>query len=392
MPYHRHLFRHTCLLSVVCGALLAGCGQDTASSGDNTPVEVIVETLRSETFTLSSELPGRVQAIRSAEVRARVEGILQRRVFVEGSEVKAGDTLFEIDPAQLIAARNIAAAEVAKARADFRQAELKAKRYSSLLKQKLVSPQDAEQAIATAKQAEAEITASEAELTRANLNLDYATVTAPISGRIGRALVTEGALVGKNETTHLATIEQLDPVYVNMTQSSLEQLRLRQYRERVMAGAQANAAISSAAAIIAVSVTLEDGTRYAHDGKLLFSEMAVDEGTGEVLLRAEIPNPERMLLPGMYVRAQLAQGVIDNAVTVPERAISRKASGAQVMVVTGNNTVETRPIAISFAKNNRWLVDKGLRAGDRVVIEGLQKIKPGTQVNAVENSPQTAAQ
>lgn len=385
MPDHHPLFRYIGLLSAICCALLAGCDQGTIADADSAPVEVIVETLQPEAFTLSSELPGRVQAIRSAEVRARVEGILQRRVFAEGSEVKAGELLFEIDPAQLLAARNIAAAEVAKAKADFRQAQLKAQRYSTLLKQKLVSPQDTEQAIATAQQAEAAITAAEAELTRAKLNLDYAAVTAPISGRIGRALVTEGALVGKNETTHLATIEQLDPVYVNMTQSSLEQLRLRQYHQRVMAGSNADSEI-------AVTVFLEDGSRYPQQGKLLFSEMTVDEGTGEVLLRAEIANPERALLPGMYVRAQLAHGVIANAVTVPERAISRKASGPEVLVVDRNNTVSTRPIAISFAKHNRWLVDSGLQAGDRVVIEGMQKIKPGALVNAIERVPQTAAQ
>jgi membrane fusion protein (multidrug efflux system) len=379
--FHSHFVRTSILLFtlLLIALLLVGCSKPADDNAAEKTVDVVIETLREESFALESELPGRIQAIRSAQVRARIEGILQRRIFTEGSEVKAGDRLFEIDPAQLIAARNISAANVAKAKADFRQADLKAKRYSALLKQKLVSPQEAEQAIATAKQAEAEIIASEAELTRANLNLDYATVTAPINGRIGRALVTEGALVGKNETTHLATIEQLDPVYVNMTQSSLDQLRLRQYRERVLAGNTVNKDI-------VVTITLEDGSQYTHKGQLLFSEMAVDEGTGEVLLRAEIPNPDNILLPGMYVRASLAQGEISNAITIPERAISRKANGAQVMVIDSNNKAVAKKIAISFAKNNRWLVDSGLQAGDRLVVEGMQKIKQGTPVNAVEIS------
>jgi membrane fusion protein (multidrug efflux system) len=363
--------------------LVSGCGGNKNDDQNAAPVDVVAETLRNESFALTSELPGRIQAIRTAEVRARVEGILQRRVFTEGSEVSAGDTLFEIDPAELQAARNIAAAAVEKANADNYQAQLKAKRFTALLKQKLVSPQDYDVAIAAAKQTEADIASAQAELKRTTLNLEYATVTAPISGRIGRALVTEGALVGKNETTHLATIEQLDPVYVNVTQSSLEQLRLRQYRERVLA--------NNGDDTIPVTVTLEDGSTYAHTGKLLFSEMSVDEGTGEVLLRAEVPNPDRILLPGMYVRAQLAQGTIQNAVTVPQRAIIRNAEGAQVMVINPDNTVALRKIGISYVKNDRWLVDSGLRAGERVVIEGILKIKPGARVNVVEDKSQTPA-
>ncbi|HVL00985.1 MAG TPA: efflux RND transporter periplasmic adaptor subunit, partial [Dongiaceae bacterium] len=359
--------RPSLLTVLLASLLLTACDKPDEDHEDASaqPVEVKVEIVRPERVVVKTELPGRVQARRTAEVRARVEGIIQERLFTEGSEVKAGDLLFQIDPATLRAALDAAKANQARAEADLAQARLKQKRLQNLLARNAVSPQEYDEAFARALQAEADVAAAKATLARSSIDLEYAAVRAPITGRIGRALVTEGALVGKNEATHLATIEQLDPIFVNFTQSSSEMLRFRQQRE-------AGSAISDK-----VRVLLEDGSRYDADGKLLFSEMTVDPGTGEVLLRAEVPNPERLLLPGMFVRGEVEQAVYEQAFTVSQRALIRTAQGEQVMTVLPDGKVVPLPVKTDRAQGDRWIIRSGLSGGEQVIVEGLQKVKSG---------------
>ena len=363
-----------CLISPAL--LLAGCGesgQNGAAQGARVP-EVTVEVVQPERVVVKTELPGRVQALRTAEVRARVEGIIQKRLFTEGSEVNAGDLLFQIDPSTLQADLDAAKATVARAEAIMTQAHLKEKRLKNLLARKAVSTQEYDEAIALSKQAEADVAASKAAMARAKIDLDYASVRAPITGRIGRALVTEGALVGKNEATHLATIEQLDPLYVNFTQSANEILKYR--RKRLTDK-------TSGVAVPEVRVLLEDDTAYDHLGKLLFSEMTVDPGTGEVLLRAEVDNPDRLLLPGMFVRVDVEQAVYQQAFTISQRALIRTAQGEIVMTVLPDGKVVPLPIKTERAHGNRWIVSSGLSGGEQVIVEGLQKVRPGATAKAV---------
>ncbi len=359
-----HLAALTALLSLyACGRSPEG----TAEAPAPPPPEVIVEVVAPEKLTLTSELPGRVQARRTAEVRARVEGIVEHRLYQEGSEVAAGDPLFQIDPAHLKTAVASAEATLARARADARQAELKAERFGRLAGGRAVSKQDYDEAVALAKQAAADVALADAQLARTRLDLGYARVTAPIAGRIGRALVTEGALVGRDDATHLATIEQLDPVYVNFTQSSRDLLDLRKrYGFGTATGVQDPQVI----------VKMENGAAYSHPGTLLFSEMTVDPGTGEVLLRALVPNPERVLLPGMFVRVMVEQAVIEQAITVSQRALMRTAEGAAVMTVDAAGKVRVHPVTADRAIGDRWLVTEGLAPGDQVIVEGLQKVRP----------------
>ncbi len=361
---------------VASALLLTGCGesgQNGAAQNARVP-EVTVEVVQPERVVLKTELPGRVQALRTAEVRARVEGIIQKRLFREGSEVSAGDLLFQIDPATLQADQDAAKASLARAEAIESQAHLKEKRLKNLLARKAVSPQEFDEAVAQSKQAEADVAAAKAALARARIDLDYASVRAPITGRIGRALVTEGALVGKNEATHLATIEQLDPLYVNFTQSATEILKYRRKRMKDQ---------SSGVDEPEVKVLLEDDTAYDHLGKLLFSEMTVDPGTGEVLLRAEVPNPDRLLLPGMFVRVDVEQAVYQQAFTISQRALIRSAQGEMVMTVLPDGKVVPLPVKTERAHGNRWIVSSGLSGGEQVIVEGLQKVRPGAQVKAV---------
>jgi membrane fusion protein (multidrug efflux system) len=341
------------------------------------PTEVTVERVETRRVAVTNELPGRIDAIRVAEVRARVPGILLKRTFEEGADVKAGDKLFEIDPAQFEANLQSARAALAKAEANERQARALADRAKSLVEAEAVSKQEYENAEASAAVAAAEVQAVKASLSNTALSLSYATVTAPISGRIGRALVTEGALVGQNESTPLATIQQLDPVYFDFTQSSTDVLRLR----RAVAEGTVKTIEPGAAQ---VTLLLEDGTAYQHPGKLLFSDISVDPSTGMVALRAEFPNPDKLLLPGMFARVRLEQAVNEQAVTVAQRAVARGAAGsATVMVVTPDNKVEVRPVTLGEAVGDRWVVAKGLAAGDSVIVEGLQKVRPGATVKPV---------
>jgi membrane fusion protein, multidrug efflux system len=368
-------------------ALLTGCGPRQGSppgaggpggpGGFGGSPEVSVVTVATEPLTLTTDLPGRIEAVRVAEVRARVAGILLKRRFEEGADVKASDVLLEIDPAPLQAALSSAKAILAKAEANSKQAQAKAGRYKALVEYNAVSKQDYDDASAQALQAEAEVLSGNAGVETASLNLGYATVTAPITGRIGRAKVTEGALVGQNEATPLATIQQLDPIYFDFTQSSTEVLRLRRALE---SGKLKGLAPGEAK----VTLLLEDGTTYPYPGKLLFSDITVDPTTGMITLRALAPNPEHLLLPGMFARGRLEQAVDQAALTVPQRALMRGADGsATVLVVNATNTVEVRVIQAEATRGDKWIVSGGLAPGERVIVEGLQKAMPGRSVKAV---------
>ncbi len=377
----RSFCRHAASGAIIV-SLLAACGDKAGqgAGGPPPPPTVAVLTVAPGALALSTELPGRVEASRIAQVRARTAGIVLQRVFREGGEVKAGEVLFRIDPASFQASFDSAQAAVAKAEANLAQAELKVKRYKPLLTAQAVSQQEYDDAVTAQKQASADLATAKAARQNAGLTLGYATVTAPISGRIGRALVTEGALVGQGEATPMATVQQLDPIYVTITQSSTELLRLRQ--------ALASGKLKSAGKDQAkVTLVTEDGQPYPQTGKLLFADVSVDESSGAVSLRAEFPNPQRSLLPGLYVRAQLEQGVSEAAISVPQQAVVRGADGATVMVVGPDNKVTPRPVTADTAQGQNWIVSSGLKGGERIIVEGFQKAKPGSTVNPVPWQP-----
>ena len=363
-------------------ALLAGCGDKAAApagggpGGAPPPASVGVVTVAPAALTMSTELPGRVEASRVAQVRARTPGIVLQRVFKEGGDVKAGEVLFRIDPASFKAGYDSAQAAVLKAEANLAQAELKVKRYKPLLAASAVSAQEYDDAATAQKQAAADLATARAARRNAAITLGYATVTAPIAGRIGRALVTEGALVGQGEATPMANIQQLDPIYITVTQSSTELLRL----QRALAGGRLK---SAGAGQAKVTLVTEDGQLYPHSGKLLFSDIAVDESSGALSMRAAFPNPQRTLLPGMYVRARLEQGVDEAAITVPQQAVQRGPEGASVLLVGADNKVTPHPVTADAAQGNLWIVSAGLKGGERIVVEGFQKAKPGAVVNPV---------
>ncbi|KAF1853837.1 hypothetical protein Lal_00007103 [Lupinus albus] len=368
-------------MTVAVAAALVACGQKPAAQGGQMPpAEVSVVTIAPQRVAITNELPGRVEAFRVAQVRARVAGIVQKRVFKEGSEVKEGQVLFKIDPAQYKASLESAQATLARAQANLTQTSLTAQRYKPLVEVNAVSKQEYDNAVAAQKQAEADVAAGKAAVQTANLNLGYATVTSPISGRIGRALVTEGALVGQGDATQLALVQQLDPVYVNVTQSSADLLKLQQ----AMAAGQLKSVGDNKAS---VTLVLENGQAYEQPGKLLFSDISVDESTGSVSLRAEFPNPKRLLLPGTYVRTKIEQAVDEQALLVPQQAVVRDAGGSSVMVVNAESKVEARPVKTGGARGNNWQVIDGLKEGDRVIVEGLQKVRPGAAVKPVQWNP-----
>lgn len=378
IAYVTHVTRSA---AAACLLLLAtGCGEEStgaeAPEADMPPPEVAVITVTPEPLVTTTELPGRLEATRLAQVRARVPGIVLKRVFREGSDVEAGDVLFQIDPAPYRAARNSAKAALAKAEANLAQAELTVRRYQPLVKTNAISKQEFDDAQTAQEQAVADVAAARAALETAQLNLSYATVTAPISGRIGRAEVTEGALVGQGEATPLATVQQIDPIYVNLTQSSTEFLQL----QRAMASGQLKTVDNGQAG---VTLMMEDGRAYPHAGKLLFSDLSVDPSSGAVSLRAIFPNPDRFLLPGMYVRARIEQGVKEQAISIPQQALQRNQGGAWVMVVSGDDKVEMRAVKVHSTHGNAWVISSGLKAGERVIVEGFQKVQPGAPVSAV---------
>ena len=341
------------------------------------PAEVVAITLAPRPVTLQRELPGRISAFRVAEVRARVNGIVLKRLFTEGADVKAGQRLFLIDAAPYRAALDSARAQLARAEAGLSSARLQAQRYGELVGENAVSRQEYDDAVAAQKSGEAEVAAAQAAIETATINLDYTTVTAPVSGRIGRAAVTEGAYAQAEAATLLATIQQLDPVYLDVEQSSAELLRLRHALEsgQLKGGGPGQAT---------VAVVLEDGSVYPEPGKLEFSDVTVDPSTGSVMLRALVPNPRAELLPGMFVRAQLSQGEEPEALLVPQLAVSRGPTGeASVLVVGEGGKAEVRTIVADRVVENSWLVSKGLKAGDQVIVSGIQKVRPGSPVRVV---------
>ena len=340
------------------------------------PTEVGVITVAPEAVSVAVELPGRVSAIRVAEVRARATGILMKRLFEEGTDVQAGQVLFEIDPAPLQASYDSAKANQARAEAMLERAQADARRKEALVKINGVSQQVYEEAKATALQCDADVLAAKAALQMASLNLGYTKVTAPISGRIGKSLVTEGALLSATEATKLATIQQLDSVFVDFTQSTSEILRFR----RALENGKAQGAKPGEAS---VALRLEDGMPYAQAAKMLFADVTVDETTGSVGLRASVANPDKLLLPGMFVRGQIELGRNPRALTVPQRAVSRDATGqASVLVVNAQNQVEQKPIQTEGVSGDKWVVSGGLKEGARVIVEGLQKVRAGATVVA----------
>ena len=379
-------------MMVACMLLwLSACSKTAAPSAGNSggappPVQVGVVTVSQGDVGLVTELPGRLEASRIAQVRARAAGILQERLFREGSDVKAGQRLFRIDAAPYAAAAASARAGQAKAEANLAQAFALAERYKPLVEANAISKQDYAAAVSAQKQAEADVALGKASVQTANINLGYASVTAPISGRIGRTLVTEGALVGQGgDATQLAVIQQINPMYVNFTQSASDVLKLR----KAMAAGQFKRANGSDAA--SVRIVLEDGSIYPQAGKLLFSDLTVDSTTGQITLRAEVPNDGGQLLPGLYVRVRLEQALATNAILLPQQAVARTPLGDSVMVVDAEGKVATRPVKIGGAKDSQWVVLEGLKSGEQVVVDGFQKIQPKATVKPVPWTPVTSA-
>jgi len=373
------------LLLCVGFAGLSACGKPPAPQQMPLP-QVSVETVTTQPLTITTELNGRLVSPRTAEVRARVAGIVLQRVYREGTDVKQGDVLFRIDPAPFQADVESAEAALRKAQANQYQTRLQAERYAELVTINAVSRQESENAQAGFLQAQADVASTKAALKRSRLNLGYATVTAPISGRISRAMVTEGALVGQGDATALATIQQLQPIYADINQSTrqISELRsaLRQGRLQQLERGQ-----------ITATLIQEDGSPYPLKGQLLFSDLTVDQSTGQIVLRSEFPNPQNELLPGSFIRVQLDQARSAEGITIAQRAVQRDAGGKPlVMIVDAEGKTRERAVELGAVQNNRWIVKAGLDAGDRVVVSGLQHVQPGSAVTAEEEGMQSAAQ
>ncbi|AMO50222.1 membrane fusion protein, multidrug efflux system [Kosakonia oryzendophytica] len=356
---------------------LTGCDDKPAQQGAGQMPEVGIVTLKSEPLQITTELPGRTTAYRIAEVRPQVSGIILKRNFTEGSDVAAGVSLYQIDPATYQAAYESAKGDLAKAQAAANIAQMTVNRYKKLLGTKYISQQDYDTALADAQQADASVVAAKAAVETARINLAYTKVTSPISGRTGTSTVTEGALVQSGQATALTTVQQLDPIYVDVTQSSNDFLRLKQE--------MANGTLTQNNGKAKVELVTNDGVQYSQSGTLEFSGVTVDQTTGSITLRAVFPNPDHTLLPGMFVRAKLEEGTNPNALLVPQQGVARTPRGdATAMVVGEGNKVEIRNIVASQAIGDKWLVTDGLKTGDRVIISGLQKVKPGVQVKTQE--------
>ena len=369
------------LLFVSSSLILAGCN-DSQSAVNTAPKdpEVGVVTLALQSTTLKSELAGRTAAQMVAQIRPQVGGIVQKRAFTEGAMVKAGELLYQIDPASYQAAQASAKAGVARAEATAAAARLKAKRQADLFAIEAISQQDNEDAQTALQQAEADVASARAALETASINLARTRIVSPIAGRVEASTVTPGALVTANQETALTTVQQLDPIYVDIPQSSLEVLQLRK--------ALASGALKSEGDSARVQIILEDGSTYAHEGKLQFAGVTVNTTTGAVTLRALVPNPERMLMPGMYVRAKLDKGTAPDALLVPQPGIGRDNTGrATALVVTSENKVEQRKVVVAEAIGSNWRVTDGLQAGDRVIVEGSSKVRPGQSVRVVDMQP-----
>ena len=381
-------------LLLCAGALLAACGgkSDVPAAGGKgpggapPPAEVGVVTVAPRPVGLVTELPGRLEASRLAQVRARVAGIVIKRLFVEGSDVKAGQALFQIDSAPYQATVASAQASLARAQANVTQATAQAERYKPLLEANAISKQDYVNAVAAQKQAEADVALAKATVQSGQINLGYASVSSPISGRIGRALVTEGALVGQGEATPLALVQQINPMYVNFTQSTTDVLKLR----RAIASGKFRRAGGSADAA-SVQIVLEDGSDYAQPGRLLFSDLSVDPTSGQITLRAEVPNPSGVLLPGMYVRVRLEQAETPTGIVVPQQAVQRGSTGDSVMVVASDGKVAPRPVKVGTAQGGQWVILEGLVPGEMVMVDGFQKLRGNAPVKPVPWQPAGSA-
>lgn len=366
---------------IISAALLSGC-DNSGNQQAHAPVpQVTVHVAHNAPLSIITELPGRTSAFRVAEVRPQVSGIILKRNFVEGSDVEAGQSLYQIDPATYQAAYDSAKGDESKAEAAAAIAHLTVKRYVPLLGTQYISQQDYDQAVATARQADADVKAAKAAVESARINLAYTKVTSPITGRIGKSSVTEGALVTNGQADAMATVQQLDPIYVDVTQSSSDFMRLKQQSLQ-----QGNDAKS-------VQLVMENGQPYALKGSLQFSDVTVDESTGSITLRAIFPNPQHVLLPGMFVRARIDEGVNPNAMLVPQQGVTRTPRGdATVLLVNDKNQVETRNVVAAQAVGDQWLITSGLKAGDKVIVSGLQKVRPGVTVKAEEDTAAPAAQ
>lgn len=369
-------------LSVGMAFCLVGCGGGEkpaagASMATMPPPEVGVVKVALADVGLVTELPGRTEASRVAQIRARTPGIVQRQLFTEGSDVKSGQPLFQLDSAPYRAALGGAQAALAKAEANQVQAKALAERYRPLSEAQAVSQQEYVNAVAAARQAEADVASGRAAVQSAQINLDYTTITAPIAGRIGRALVTEGALVGQGEATQLAVVQQIDPLFVNFTQSASEVLRLR----AALSTGQLKRASGSSAAVIRVQ--LDDGSVYPLAGKLLFSDLSVDPATGQIGLRAEIPNPKGALLPGLFVRVRMEQAQAQSAFLLPQQAVTTGPQGSSVLVVGADGTVKPKLVKLGPARDGQWIVLEGLTAGEQVIVDGFQKLRPNAPVKPV---------
>lgn len=385
MKNNRGLTPLAAVLMLSGSMLLTGCdNKDAPQAGQQHAPEVGVVTLKTTPLTITTDLPGRTSSYRIAEVRPQVSGIILKRNFVEGSDITAGESLYQIDPATYQAAYDSAKGDLVQAQANAQIAALTVKRYKPLLGTKYISQQDYDTAVATASQTAAAVQVAKASVETARINLAFTKVTSPISGRIGKSSVTEGALVQNAQTTALATVQQLDPIYVDVTQSSEDFMRLR---------AELNSGkLQQAGGKAQVKLLLQNGNEYAQTGTLEFSDVTVDETTGSITLRAVFPNPQHTLLPGMFVRARLDEGTNPNALLVPQQAITRTPTGqATAMIVGEDNKVVVRNLTTEQAIGDKWLVTEGLKAGDKVITTGVQRAKPGIQVTPQEVSTDDAS-
>jgi len=363
--------------------LLAACDGASEAPPPVPPVEVSAITVTGQPVTNVIELPGRVQAVRTAEVRARVDGIVERRLYEEGTDVRAGSPMFQIDSRPLRAVADAAQAALRRAQAEQTNARRDVERFRPLVERNAISEQEFDAAIARAAQAEADVGSARAQLEQARLNLGYATVSAPIAGRAGRAEVTEGALVSASQGTLMATVEQLDPMYVNFSQSSAEVLRVRR-------DMQSGRLKSGGVGRTRVTLILEDDSVYERSGVLDFLDQSVDPSTGTVSLRAEFPNPRRILLPGEFVRARIEAGVRPDGIMVPQRAVQLSSDGASVMTIDAKGMAAPRPVKVGELRGSQWEIKSGLKPGDRVITDNLQKVQPGAPVRIAGAAPAAA--
>ncbi|NKJ42104.1 MULTISPECIES: efflux RND transporter periplasmic adaptor subunit [unclassified Novosphingobium] len=382
MTFLRHVTPALALALAACGSHTPGAGEP-GGAGGNAPPPVSVVAVREEPLSISAEFPGRTVAYETSDVRPQVNGLIQARLFTEGEFVRAGQPLYRIDPAPYQAQVSSARAALTKAQATIASTEALARRYGELVKINAIARQDYENAVASAGQARADVAAQQAALRTAQIDLGRTTIRAPISGRIGRSLTTTGGLVSASQTTALTTIQRIDPVYVDIPQSSADLLKLRR---QIMDGKLTKDGKAK------VQLILEDGSTYPLEGDLLFTDVTVDQATGSQVLRAVFPNPRSLLLPGMFVRAKLVQGTVQNAIALPQQALTRDEHGnAVAMVVGAQNKVEQRQIQTGGTQGDKWIVTGGLRSGDKVIVEGGMMLQPGMAVTPQPWNPNAPA-